>query len=454
MKVLWLCNTILPVIAERIGIQASNKEGWLSGLAARIREKENSDSMELCVCFPHSVPIHGRIEESDQQLGITYYGFTENSAQPEIYDGNASKQLYDIVREVEPDVIHVFGTEYAHTLMMAETAHKLGLDAHMIISLQGIMRIYTECYLAGLPERVAHRVTFRDWLKRDSIMQQQDKFRMRADFEERALKLAKNVTGRTTFDQNASLAVNANLKYYFMNETLRPCFYEGEWSRERCTPHTIFLSQGNYPIKGAHFAIQALARVREQYPDVSLRIAGDVVTGYTTLKDKIKISSYGKYLRELIAHNHLQENVTFVGKCNAEQMKKEYLNADLFLCPSAIENSPNSVGEAMILGTPVLSAHVGGIADMMIPDEEGLFYQWDDPAALADRILEVYGNREQTEARAAAAKRHAQITHSREQNYRRLLEIYTELSQNEIAEEAEQAEQAEEHPSDEQTKGE
>ena len=43
MKVLWLCNIMLPVIAEYFHLEASNKEGWLSGLAAEVlkRKKEN-----------------------------------------------------------------------------------------------------------------------------------------------------------------------------------------------------------------------------------------------------------------------------------------------------------------------------------------------------------------------------------------------------------------------------
>ena len=30
MRVLWVCNIMLPVIAEALHREASNKEGWLS----------------------------------------------------------------------------------------------------------------------------------------------------------------------------------------------------------------------------------------------------------------------------------------------------------------------------------------------------------------------------------------------------------------------------------------
>ena len=36
MKVLWVCNIMLPVIAEALHKEASNKEGWLSGLLEQV----------------------------------------------------------------------------------------------------------------------------------------------------------------------------------------------------------------------------------------------------------------------------------------------------------------------------------------------------------------------------------------------------------------------------------
>lgn len=33
MRILWLCNIMLPAVAKQLGVEASNKEGWLSGLA-------------------------------------------------------------------------------------------------------------------------------------------------------------------------------------------------------------------------------------------------------------------------------------------------------------------------------------------------------------------------------------------------------------------------------------
>ena len=29
MRILWLCNIMLPAVAKQLGVEASNKEGWL-----------------------------------------------------------------------------------------------------------------------------------------------------------------------------------------------------------------------------------------------------------------------------------------------------------------------------------------------------------------------------------------------------------------------------------------
>lgn len=57
MRVLWVCNIMLPVIAEALHREASNKEGWLSGLLSQIVDREDI-GMTLAVAFP--VPAGGR----------------------------------------------------------------------------------------------------------------------------------------------------------------------------------------------------------------------------------------------------------------------------------------------------------------------------------------------------------------------------------------------------------
>lgn len=60
-----------------------------------------------------------------------------------------------------------------------------------------------------------------------------------------------------------------------------------------------------------------------------------------------------------------------------------YLASSVFVSVSTIENSPNSVGEAMLFGCPVVSSCVGGVLDMLEHGQEGFLYQASAPYMLA-----------------------------------------------------------------------
>ena len=206
------------------------------------------------------------------------------------------------------------------------------------------------------------------------LLEQQEKFRIRGERERETLQGCGHVTGRTGFDRRGSLACNPGLVYHKMNETMRPCFYEGKWDRGACVGHEIFISQGDYPLKGLHYLLQAMGEIRREFPDAHIRVAGISVTAYGTLKEKLKISGYGKYLRECIAQYGLEDCVEILGKLEGEEMKAAYLRCHVFVCPSALENSPNALGEAMLLGVPCVASRVGGIPDMAEDGKSALLF--------------------------------------------------------------------------------
>ena len=88
----------------------------------------------------------------------------------------------------------------------------------------------------------------------------------------------------------------------------------------------------------------------------------------------------------LIKKYSLQNNIIFTGILNEKEMKQKFLESHIFVSSSAIENSPNSVGEAMVLGIPIISSYVGGVPDMIEHKKEGYLYQPDAPYMLAHYI--------------------------------------------------------------------
>lgn len=421
MRILWLCNIMLPVIAESLGLSGSNKEGWLSGLSGKICSEAQTD-IELGVCFPVSgEAIQGKA------AGMTYYGFSEDTAHPERYDTAVETYLQRILSEFAPDIVHCFGTEYPHTLAMTRAFQR---PERTLIGIQGLCFAYADDYMADLPEHIRKRTLLRDFLRRDNLVRQQEKYRIRGAYEKEALMHTGHVTGRTDWDRKWTREVNPYAAYHFMNETLRSPFYGPKWELSSCERYSIFLSQGNYPIKGLHYMLQALPDILKSYPKTHVYVAGDEITRFGTWKEKLKISNYGKYLRELIAKYHLERNVTFLGRLNAEEMLERFLGSNLFVSPSSIENSPNSVGEAMLLGMPVISSNVGGVHNMLASGREGILYQKEDIGALADAVCYLFDESHEEEmlAMCRAARAHACRTHDADANYRRLLEIYHEIN--------------------------
>lgn len=423
MRVLWLCNIMLPVIAQALGRESSNKEGWLAGLSDRILSESRDNDIELGVCFPvaEEESLRGKVQ------GVSYYGFPEDTVHPERYDVSLEQHLRDILQDFQPDVVHCFGTEYPHTLAMTRAWNR---PERTLIGIQGLCFVYADHYMADLPLSVQNGRTFRDVVKRDDLCRQQRKFRERGAYEIEALKNTLHVTGRTRWDKYWTNEVNPKAQYHFMNETLRANFYGKKWESKKCRRHSIFLSQGNYPIKGLHYMLEAMPEILKQYPDALIFVAGDEITRFGTIKEKIKISGYGAYLRRLIGRNHLTDHVTFLGRLNAEQMLAQYLESNVFVSPSSIENSPNSVGEAMLLGMPVISSDVGGVRDMLADGREGWLYEASDVKRLAELVCHVFAQENEREVLsvAAAAAIHAENTHDPDTNYSRLMEIYHEIN--------------------------
>ncbi len=419
-----MVNLMLPVFAKANGFEASVREGWLAGLYQAL--KERAGELQLSVAVP--VPEAAVIEMKQDLDGVRWYVFREDLAHPERYDASMEARFAEICDELEPDIVHIFGTEFPHA-RAALTALR-GRSCSSLIGIQGFCGGIAKAYMAGLPESVQRGVTFRDLLKRDTLISQQKKFEARAENERKALELADNITGRTDYDRQAAHSINPAAPYHSMNETLRKEFYNGgSWWVNAAVPRRIFMTQGDIPLKGFHHMIEALAILRKKYPDVSLTVAGNsVITGKgSRIPLFLKIGEYGAYLRKLIGEYGLWDSITVAGSLDASQMKEQYLSANVFVCPSVIENSPNSLGEAMLTGMPVVASRTGGIPSMLEDGKEGILVQPGDPEALADAIARVFEEPVMAGVYGENARARALVTHDPETNTKRLFEIYAAL---------------------------
>ena len=66
MRVLWLCNIMLPFIAKSLGQKIVVKEGWLSGLVNKLILNQKRNNITLAICFPASDDLN--MIKTDQSL--------------------------------------------------------------------------------------------------------------------------------------------------------------------------------------------------------------------------------------------------------------------------------------------------------------------------------------------------------------------------------------------------
>ena len=398
MKILWITNILFPEAEQLLNGAGELKAtgGWMLGAAnALLQNKE----VKLTVASV-STKVHKltKLEGHD----ILYYILPMGKGNIN-FNMEYCKYWQQVNNDVNPDVVHIHGTECSHGYAYMSAC---GCD-NVVISIQGLTSAYYYYYYGMTKNDIYRNLTFRDII-RGSILSGQKQFKQRAAYEIEMIKNAKHIIGRTSWDKARVWAINPNAEYHFCNETLRSDFYDGSrWIYNKCDKHSIFLSQAGYPIKGLHQVLKAMPFILRHYPDTSIRIAGADITKSSTLSEKLRLSGYGRYIKRLINKNALEDKVTFTGSLNGEQMKQEYLRTNVFVCPSTIENSPNSLGEAQILGTPCIASYVGGIPDMMKENEENL-YRFEEVEMLAEKVCRVFADAEkQVDMHVIAAERHS-----------------------------------------------
>ena len=414
MKLLWLCNNAPGIVRAHISGRPASAVNWVDhvltgllerGLTVRILYRGNGGS--------------GVIDET-----CSYASFGEEL--PYVYRPELEAVFRQELRAYQPDVIHSWGVEYDHALAMVNAAEQEGMLDHMVASIQGLCRFLAEHYTDGIPQSAVNHSTFRDLVRRDNIAKQQEKFRLRGRLETQAIEKLRHVIGRTSWDHDRAMELNPEITYHFCNETLRENFYEGRWDYGTCRKHSVFASSCSYPIKGFHYLLEAMAKVREAYPDAVITVTGRSVQG-GGWKGKLRRGAYEVYLAKLIRKYGLENAVRFLGDLSAEEMKQAFLEANVFVLPSTMENSPNSLGEAMLLGVPSVAADVGGVRNMLEDGPEGRVYPSGAVDLLAKQIMELFAMEDGASALGEAARCHAQKTHDPEHNLRELIKIYHEI---------------------------
>ena len=425
MKVLWVTNIILPEFAERLGLKKINQGGWLQSLVGAIRIYAPQMELHICSAGPEGL--------REVVNGVHYYSLGD------AYEGRLflrpsrgfSRCFSRLVHDVQPDIVHFHGSEG----LFRTVPHETYADINNVVSMQGILQGCYPHYAGGINELEIRK--YRNYvnflLTRYTITRGAESWRVRLGESERvALSKAKYVMGRTDWDKAWTHYLAPDARYFHVGEVLRPEFYGGIRDAKNIRRHSVFCGGAMaYPLKGGHWLLRAIAALKRDYPDIQLRVANaDKVKPKATMKNWLRRNEYPRYLWRIIQENGLEENVVLMPSLTASEVADELRRAEIFCLPSMCENSPNSIGEAMLLGAPIVATDVGGVSSIVENGKEGVLVPSGDPAMLAGAISDMFENPNRASKFAAAAYATATGRYSPEKVVKELEATYKEVMES------------------------
>jgi len=161
-------------------------------------------------------------------------------------------------------------------------------------------------------------------------------------------------------------------------------------------------------IYGMEYVVRAFALVQSKYPDAVLGLAGS--------------GGDEPALRRLCQDLGLR-NVRFHGSVPNPRMPDLYLDYDIAVNASVMDNFPGALLEAALSGLAIVTSGAGGIPDMIQHGSTGLLVPMRDPGALAAAVLNVLQDQNAAHSRTVAARQWAE-RFSWAHVYRELLACY------------------------------
>ena len=414
MKILWMVNLIPANLSSALGVSTDVLGGWVESMAAHL---ENYSDIELTIaCKCENGECFDEVVDGIRYISVAY---TQSTPIKDI-----ENRIREIIKMVNSDLVHIEGTEFLHALAAINVCDEQKLKS--VTSMQGILngQYNYQCGHLQVDDMLLSKDNFLPGLLLH--LRKTRWYKKRLAHEKQVIEKSQNILGRTTWDKAHSYTLNPRAKYYTCNRNLRAPFYEKEWDINKIERHSIYVGNGYYALKGVHFVVEALPQLIKEYPDIKVYVAGYKPFDENDKRSFIK-KGYGTYLKNLIDKLGVADHIVFTGPLKADEVAERLSRVNAYVLCSTIENSPNTLGEAMLVGTPCVAAYVGGVPDMAENGKEALFYRSDDPSLLAWNIKRVFDDDSLALELSQKGKKRASVTHNPSLNAQKLVEAYNDI---------------------------
>lgn len=423
MRILWISHDIFEPFLPYVKGKPTKGSSWVAPLFYNMK-------IQSGVKLGSITPVTNGEAQKKEIDDITYYSIhiKKNENIRNMSEKLASRYLWAI-NDFQPDIIHIHGTERNFGLLRKFVDAKIPI----VCSIQGIL---SPCYdalkysIAGVGLRKYK--SLKNWLGRGGDYFNLKRWKSSIPIELEIFRINNYFIGRTMWDKAHLKAMNSSAIYFRGEELLRDEFYTQKWHIDTCERHRIFISSAGYSLKGAHILLKAAAILKQEYPD--LKIVAPLTTmdmNSSYLKDYLINDDYANYLKSLIKKYSLENNVEFVRRFSAMEMAIENSKAHVFVLASFMENSPNGLGESMMIGVPSVASLVGGVASMVKDNESSLLFPAGDHALLAYQIKRIFSDDTLAMKLSREAQTIAHKRHNIEQTTQQYLTIYSNIIEQE-----------------------
>lgn len=417
MKILWLSAISLPAVNKVHGKTDAPTGGWISSMITELRKYDEITSINI-------VSVHRGKNIEHISTGKVIYTLVPSKNGIFQYDPLLGKQLQKVISDYCPNIIDVQGIEF----FLIKSLLTCKVEVPVVATIQGLTSECVRHYNAGIKiSEILGSLTLRNFIRYDGLFSGKRQYQRRGENEILSLKQLKYVIGRTGWDKAYALSHNRKLQYFHCGRILRDAFYQYHWKLDDAKRYSIFTTQARYPLKGLHVLLKAISILKAEYPYIKLYIGGKDLLNRDDWLKKISFSDYQKYIKLLITRYDLKEQVVFTGFLNDQEVADRLCKSHVFVIPSFIENSPNALGEAQMIGTPAVASLVGGNADYVKDEETGLLYNCNEPVMLAAKIKRIFDDDKLANYLSISSKKVTSSRHSRKENSTKLLSIYKKI---------------------------
>lgn len=389
MRILWF--SVTPSLFNAYS-NGHNGGGWIVSLERIVRQVSE---IELGIAFNFSDEhfVH-------EQNEVKYYPISHGSL--ETY-----KKIID---DFKPDLIQIFGSENEFGVICGNS------KVPVVIHMQGCLPPYHNAlFPVGMSPMDFVTQKGLGWRYRYMGLRSESAFRKHAERELKTIGNCRYFMGRTDWDRRLIDLFNPSATYFHCEEALRQSFLNGKevWSGNEECPKRIISVISRPWYKGCDLILKT-ANLLSRFTDIDFewQVYGIPEMRFYEHKYGIKAE-----------HVHIK----VMGTASADELVKALCHSSCYVHSSYIDNSPNSICEAQILGVPVLATHVGGISSLVKDGESGVLFPANDPYTLASLIKQVSHDRNLAETLSKGARKQALVRHDPESIKQTLIQIYKQI---------------------------